>query len=156
VVCNFQPGRACPRKREAIPVRPRFRAAHLARNGSGAWTRTRIARSKVWSATDCTTPEWLGSQDLAVSIISNGTDFHQIRISFRSQQSRNVDCSPRLQPIHFAPSPAFTQAEIHAFLKLPTGKTGPLWFFWDFSQFTRTSGNGKMRGSEFLVCSPSR
>jgi hypothetical protein len=25
--------------------------------GSGAWTRTRIARSKVWSATNCTTPE---------------------------------------------------------------------------------------------------
>ena len=36
------------------------------RIGSGAWTRTRITRSKVWCAANCTTPEWFGSMQLSL------------------------------------------------------------------------------------------
>jgi hypothetical protein len=38
-----------------------FLAKKNAKDGSGAWTRTKITSSKGWRATNCTTPESIES-----------------------------------------------------------------------------------------------
>src|SRR2546422_9657015 len=57
----------CPR------LRPHCRSEK--KDGSGAWTRTRITRSKVWCAANCTTPEQLKTKQLAVCECGEQVEF---------------------------------------------------------------------------------
>jgi hypothetical protein len=58
-------------KRRTIALFDRARGEKWSeKNGSGAWTRTRITSSKGWRATNCTTPEWFEKCTRNVAVYS--------------------------------------------------------------------------------------
>ncbi len=65
-----------PERGKSRPSLARRQSYSTEKIGSGAWTRTRITRSKVWCAANCTTPESLRANILLVFFGCSNQNFY--------------------------------------------------------------------------------